>query len=70
MLRYVAAFLLIAMAPIVLIGAQRDRVVGRLAPVSEFPKLPAGIAQDLTNRGCRIPQVRSSGATQHHTRAV
>ena len=46
------------MAPIVLIGAPRDRVIGGLAPVSDFPKLPAGIAKDLMNRGCRIPQVK------------
>jgi hypothetical protein len=57
-LRHLAAFVLIAIAPIVLIGAQRDRVIGRLAPISDFPKLPAGIAQDLMNRGCRIPQVK------------
>jgi hypothetical protein len=63
-LRHLAAFLLITVAPIVLTGAQKDRVIGRLAPVSDFPKLPAGIARDLMNRGCRIPQVK--GVLEQH----
>jgi hypothetical protein len=46
------AFLIAAWSP-----AQTNRVAGRLAPVSEFPELPAAIAQDLESRGCRIPQV-------------
>jgi hypothetical protein len=54
----VSAFLLFAIAPSVLIGAQGDRVIGRSAPVGDFPKLPVGIAHDLVNRGCRIPQVK------------
>jgi len=40
-----------------LAAAQTDRALG-LAPVSAFPELPAAIAQDLTNRGCRIPQIK------------
>jgi hypothetical protein len=58
MIKRLCASLLIAIASGVIAGAQTDRVVGRLAPVSDFPQLPAGIAQDLTNRGCRIPQVK------------
>jgi len=42
----------------VLIAQQRNPVLSRLAPVSDFPELPPGIAQDLTNRGCRIPQIK------------
>jgi hypothetical protein len=56
--RHLAACLLITIAPIVLRDARREHVIGRLAPISDFPELPAGIAQDLRNRGCRIPQVK------------
>ena len=62
--RFFPRLLLLAIAPIVLIGAQGDRVIGHLAPVDDFPKLPAGIAQDLKNRGCRIPQVK--GVSERH----
>jgi len=49
---------LIAVAPILLWNAPtQGRVIGRLAPVSDFPELPVDVAQDLTHRGCRIPQV-------------
>jgi hypothetical protein len=64
MIRGLSASLLIFIASGVLAGAQKDRVMGRLAPVSDFPELPAGIAQDLTNRGCRIPQVK--GVSKRH----
>jgi hypothetical protein len=63
-LRYLSASLFLVIAPIVLIGAQGDGVIGRLAPVGDFPKLPVGIAQDLMNRGCRIPQVK--GVSDRH----
>jgi hypothetical protein len=53
---------LIVIAPIVLIAAQGGRVIGRLAPVSDFPELPTGIGQDVTNRGCQIPQVKGVSA--------
>ena len=33
-------------------------MIGRVAPVGDLPKLPVAIAQDLGNRGCRIPQVK------------
>jgi hypothetical protein len=53
---------LILIAPIVLIAAQGGRVIGRLAPVTDFPDLPTGIAQDVANRGCQIPQVKGVSA--------
>jgi hypothetical protein len=53
---------LIVMAAIVLIAAQGRSVVGRLAPVGDFPELPTGIAQDVANRGCQIPQVKGVSA--------
>jgi hypothetical protein len=64
MLRRLSASLLLVIASAALAGAQTDRVIGRLAPVSDFPELPADIAQDLTNRGCRIPQVK--GVPKRH----
>lgn len=53
---------LIVMAPIVLIAAQGGSVMGRLAPVGDFPELPTGIAQDVANRGCQILQVKGVSA--------
>lgn len=64
MLRRLSASLLLVIASGMLAGAQTDRVIGRLAPVSDFPELPPDIAQDLTNRGCRIPQVK--GVSKRH----
>jgi hypothetical protein len=64
MLRRLNASLLIAIASGMLAAAQADRAIGRLAPASDFPELPAAIALDLTNRGCRIPQVR--GVSKRH----
>ena len=64
MLRRLGASLLIAIAIVVLAGAQTNSAIGKLAPVSNFPELPADIAQDLTNRGCRIPQVK--GLSKRH----
>lgn len=56
--RSFGVFLVTAIAAIVSIGAQKDRETGRLMLPRDFPELPAGIAQDLVNRGCRIPQVK------------
>jgi hypothetical protein len=55
---------LLAAAPILLV-AQVNDVVGRLAPASDFPELPAAIAQDVTNRGCLIPQVKGISGRQN-----
>jgi hypothetical protein len=43
--------------PVIMLIAESQGVVGRLASPKEFPELPAAIAQDLASRGCRIPQV-------------
>ncbi len=64
MLRGLIASLLLAISPGVLAGAQADPISGRLARVSDFPELPAELAKDLTNRGCRIPQVQ--GVSKRH----
>jgi hypothetical protein len=56
--RPAGAFLLTAVASIVLMGAQKKPGIGRLLEPGDFPKLPASVAQDLMNRGCRIPQVK------------
>jgi hypothetical protein len=58
MQKRLGASLWIAMITVGLAAAQTDRASGRLAPVSDFPELPAAIAQDLANRGCRIPQIK------------
>jgi hypothetical protein len=55
---------LTVIAPIMLIASQGSRVIGRLAPVSDFPELPTEIAQDVATRGCQIPQVK--GVTARH----
>jgi hypothetical protein len=64
LLRRLIASLLIAISPGALSGARADAVSGRLAMVSDFPELPAELAKDLTNRGCRIPQV--PGVSKRH----
>jgi hypothetical protein len=63
-LRPRSAFLGIAILTTAWAAAQTNRPAGRLAPVSEFSELPAAIAQDLTSRGCRIPQV--DGVSKRH----
>jgi hypothetical protein len=64
MLRRLIASLLIVVTTGVLAGAEANPVSGRLRLVSDFPDLPAGLAKDLTNRGCRIPQVQ--GVSKRH----
>lgn len=55
---------LIGILTTVLVAAQGGRVIGRLAPGSDFPDLPTSIAQDLASRGCQIPQVK--GVSSRH----
>jgi hypothetical protein len=64
MLRLACTFLWMALVAIPVSVAEADRVIGRLATVSEFPELPASVAQDLSGRGCRIPQVK--GISKRH----
>jgi hypothetical protein len=59
-----SASLWITIMTVLSAGAQSDHAVGRLAPLSDFPELPAAIAHDLANRGCRIPQVE--GVPKRH----
>jgi len=52
-----ACVILISVAPLIGQG-QLGLIHGRLRAVTDFPSLPAKIAKDVANRGCKIPQVQ------------
>ena len=64
MCKRLSAAIIFAIAILNLAAAQTGPAIGPLAPVSDFPELPAAIAQNLKVRGCRIPQV--TGVSKRH----